>query len=513
MSPKILAPLPEVFLSDSSLTQRVSRGVAQGQLRKLGPRLYTTQVELEPAEVVRRHWSRIVGLYFPGAVIGYRTVLDGQPAKEDGAINLTATVDDEIRLPGHRLRVSRGPGPLEGDMPYPGNVHWASPARALLEAARPSRARAGASARGYRRPELEDWLERQLQLNGESGLNRLRDEMRRLTQPSGGPALLEAEPERLEVDEIIGILLGTREERRMSAPTARARVAGAPYDSARVVMMRDLHAALSTQKFPVVPDPAPRGRPADNLAFLDAYFSNYIEGTTFEVGEAREIIFLGKQPPGRPADAHDIQATYDLVRDPQFMQAGSRAWNEPDAFVTRLEAANALIMRGRPGKLPGQIKQVANRAGNTVFVDPTLVRGTIQECYGYVTALSDPFARAVALMFLITEVHPFTDGNGRCARAFMNAELVAAGYCRVLIPTVFRDDYVGALRVMTRQQDPEPLIKALSYAQRFVSEVPYDDLDEAIELMTRCNAFQEDDNEEDLRLRLPSMIPGAAGSP
>lgn len=306
---------------------------------------------------------------------------------------------------------------------------------------------------------------------------------------------------------IIGTLLGTRDDHRMSAPAARARVLGSPYDSGRVNIMRDLHAVLSTQKFPVIPDPAPKGRPADHLAFLDAYFSNYIEGTTFEVGEAREIIFLGKHLPGRPADAHDIQATYELVLDPGFMQAGSRAWSEPDAFIARLEQANALIMRGRPEKRPGQIKTVANQAGNTRFVDPTLVRGTIRECYGYVTALSDPFARAVALMFLITEVHPFTDGNGRCARAFMNAELVAAGYCRVLIPTVFREDYIGALRAMTRKQHSEPLIEALRYAQRFVSEVPYENLDETIELMTRCNAFKEDDNEENLRLRLPSMLP------
>jgi Fic family protein len=38
-------------------------------------------------------------------------------------------------------------------------------------------------------------------------------------------------------------------------------------------------------------------------------------------------------------------------------------------------------------------------------------------------------------MFLISEVHPFDDGNGRVARAFMNAELVAAGHCRILIPS------------------------------------------------------------------------------
>ena len=31
------------------------------------------------------------------------------------------------------------------------------------------------------------------------------------------------------------------------------------------------------------------------------------------------------------------------------------------------------------------------------------------------------------MMFLVSEVHPFADGNGRAARIMMNAELVAAG--------------------------------------------------------------------------------------
>ena len=30
-------------------------------------------------------------------------------------------------------------------------------------------------------------------------------------------------------------------------------------------------------------------------------------------------------------------------------------------------------------------------------------------------------------MFLVSEAHPFADGNGRTARIMMNAELIAAG--------------------------------------------------------------------------------------
>ena len=43
---------------------------------------------------------------------------------------------------------------------------------------------------------------------------------------------------------------------------------------------------------------------------------------------------------------------------------------------------------------------------------------------------------AAFMLFLVSEVHPFIDGNGRVARIMMNAELVAGGQVKILIPTV-----------------------------------------------------------------------------
>jgi Fic family protein len=36
---------------------------------------------------------------------------------------------------------------------------------------------------------------------------------------------------------------------------------------------------------------------------------------------------------------------------------------------------------------------------------------------------------------MISEVHPFMDGNGRISRIMMNAELTAAGMPKIIIPT------------------------------------------------------------------------------
>ena len=56
-------------------------------------------------------------------------------------------------------------------------------------------------------------------------------------------------------------------------------------------------------------------------------------------------------------------------------------------------------------------------------------------------------------MFVIAEVHPFADGNGRTARIAMNAYLTQAGLSRILIPTVYREDYVLPLRALSRSAE------------------------------------------------------------
>lgn len=498
---------PDVLFSTKATSARVSGALKRGELRRLGARLYTPRLELEPAEVLRKNWQAVVAGYFPASVIGFRTALEGKPTR-DGEVFVTAGTRRVVKLQGLRISALEGPAALDGDMPMPRGLFWASRARALLESAMPSRTRGG-TARGLRPAELEEWLERFLRIEGEDRLNALRDQMRRLAlgeAPEGQTATLNlpnAADAFHRLDAVIGALLGTRNA-AVTAPAARARMAGAPVDRERLETFALLHEHLAGLLLPAPPDPAPTGRAARHLAFLDAYFSNDIEGTEFQIGEAREIIFEGKVLPSRIDDTHDILGSFELLSDPTFMRRGSLTRPDPEDFLAELQAANRRIMRGRPEKRPGEFKEESNRAGNTVFVAPELVRGTLREGYALVRALEHPLARAAAVMFLISEVHPFDDGNGRVARAFMNAELVAAGQCRILIPTVFRDDYLGGLRALTRQRKAEPFVQALRYAQQVTSLVPYADLDQAIRTLERARAFDDD---EDARLRLPTPEP------
>ncbi len=94
-------------------------------------------------------------------------------------------------------------------------------------------------------------------------------------------------------------------------------------------------------------------------------------------------------------------------------------------------------------------------------------------------------------MFVISEVHPFLDGNGRVARVMMNAELVSKEQSKIIIPTVYRDDYLGVLRKLTRQHDTEPYIRMLQRAFEFSSFVYGDKMDDMQQHLKDCNAFME----------------------
>ena len=119
-------------------------------------------------------------------------------------------------------------------------------------------------------------------------------------------------------------------------------------------------------------------------------------------------------------------------------------------------------------------------------------------------ALSEPFARAAFMMFLVAEVHPFKDGNGRMARVMMNAELLADGQTRIIIPSGFRNEYIGGLKRLTNSREPGALLRVLDYAQTLVSRIDFSDLDTARRALAECNAF--DDPSDDVKLRLPPNI-------
>jgi len=227
-----------------------------------------------------------------------------------------------------------------------------------------------------------------------------------------------------------------------------------------------------------------------NFAFFEAYFSNYIEGTVFEVSEAKKIIDTGVPLPARDDDSHDILGTYQLVSNRSSMGTLPATSEE---FLQLLQEKHGILLSSRKGKNPGKFKEKNNRAGNTHFVDYKLVRGTLTKGFDFYNILTASFARAAFMMFLLSEVHPFDDGNGRIARVMMNAEFVAKNHCKIIIPTIFRDDYLLTLKRLTRQKDPVPYVEMLSKAHKFSEKLNFENYNDLYKYLEEHNAFYEPD--------------------
>ena len=492
--PRALADMPEAFVSNAAIAGAVSRAVKAGTLRRLASRLYTSNPADAPEAVVRRNLWSIAAGYFPGALIADRTGLENAPAA-DGSVCLVAAAGRDVALPGCILRPRRGAPPLPADRPFLDGLFLSSTARAYVENMRPSRGRGGRVARTLSRREIEERLYALIRRSGEDAANRLRGEIRE------AGAALGLEDEAAALDSLIGALLGTRDA-PLHAAAARARRRGRPFDPDRMALFETLCAALRARS--PGPRPAPERGPEARavLAFYEACFSNFIEGTEFTVEEAGRIVFAGELPRARPQDAHDVLGTWRIVSDERAMR---RTASGAAAFERLLKARHAAIVEGRPDMRPGAFKLRANRAGGTVFVEPDLVAGTLERGFGLYRSLETPFQRAVFVMFLVAEVHPFADGNGRTARVAMNAELSAAGEERIVIPTVFRNNYIAALKALSRGRAPEPLIRVLDHAQRWTAAAPWRSVEETRRALESCNAFLDPDeaDAEGLRLLMP----------
>ena len=177
----------------------------------------------------------------------------------------------------------------------------------------------------------------------------------------------------------------------------------------------------------------------------------------------------------------------------------SRVPASAEEFLDLLKRRHAILLSARKGKSPGEFKEQNNRAGNTHFVDYRLVRGTLIRAFEFFRVLSAPFARAAFMKFLISEVHPFNDGNGRIARVMMNAELVNAKSAKIIIPTVYRDDYLLTLKRLTNQKDPVPYVDMLSKVRQFSAKLSFESYEDLYRYLEEHNAFYEPDQDRHLK--------------
>jgi fido (protein-threonine AMPylation protein) len=465
--------------SDKRESRKITALLKEKLIRKIAPRIYTSNLEEKPAVIIKRNWYRVLAQLFPEALLSHRSALEFKPTTS-GHVFLTHTYTSNVKLPGLTIHLLEGPDKIEGDNLFFENLSASQEARAFLENLQETR-KQGEESKTLPVNEIEQRLEAVIRSRGEQGLNALRDKAKDISK------LLKMQKEFKKLNQLISDLLTTGKSKNLKSPVALARALGEPFDPDRIKLFEQLYEELAGKVFSehrATQSP----QHYKTFAFFEGYFSNYIEGTEFTVDEAKEIILTETPIPSRAEDSHDILGTYRIVSDKKEM---SVCPSSAEHFLDLLRDRHAILLQARILKKPGEFKDKNNRAGDTEFVDWQLVNGTLKKGFEWYMLLKNPFAKAVYMMFLVSEVHPFLDGNGRIARVMMNAELSSKGLSKIIVPTVYREDYMGALRKLTRQRIADPYIRMLGRAYDFSATLKQKSINEMEDYLIGCDAFKE----------------------
>ena len=485
-----------VFFDDAASAATLSKAVKERRIRRLAPRVYSADFVSSDDEIVSKNCWKIVGKFLPGALIADRSAAeDGRVV--DGRLFVVAnTRRKSIHLPGLEIQIRPGhpyemPSLPVEDTVWAEGLRLSSAPRTLLDNLKDSRQHNRGPSRTLKLAELEDWLARKSIVWGRVRMERLRDDTIALAESLGHSKHVGT------VRRLFDQMSGNQPVRPRAGALFLALRRGEAWDERRVGMFENVALQLRRTEEWGVPTALPASIEADELAFYEtyfahgsgygtiplhvpeelpfyeSYFSNYIEGTEFTLEEARQIVDTQKPPASRPADGHDILGTHRCVADPIGRSTTSE---DPDELVEQLVKRHATIMAGRPDTQPGQWKTASNSVGSYVFVEPALVEGTLRRGFSILEKTEPGFRRALFVLFVVSEVHPFADGNGRVSRVMMNAELSHVGQSRIIVPNVFRNEYISSLRrASTESGNVEALARVLSYAWQWTATMPWAD--------------------------------------
>ena len=512
-----------VFFDEVASRDTLGKAVRDGRIRRIAPRLYSADLESPADAIVLANRWRILGRLLPGALIADRS------AAEDGRVTggrLFVVSDSprrSIGLPGLEIRIRPGT-PFDApvaDPLWPEGLRMSSSARILVDNLVQSRQRGDRAPRTLALSELEDWLARKAIAWDSRRMARLRSEAIALAEAVG------ALDRRQAVEELFEHLTGKSPPRAGAGQLLVALRQDRAWDERRAEMFERVAAQLADTTDWGIPDELPASTEPEELAFYEtyfsnrpgvrtaatrvpeelpfyeSYFSNYIEGTVFTLDEARDIIESNEPPASRPADGHDILGTHRCVADPVGRRTTS---DDPDELIRLTAERHRAILAGRPGMGPGQWKTAANSVGGYMFVEPPLVEGTLRKGFSVLPRVRPGFCRALYVLFVVSEVHPFTDGNGRVSRVMMNAELSSVGQARIVIPNVYRNEYLSGLRRASAEGgDIRALARVLAHAWRWTAAMPWSERAATEGQLHATNALVDstDAQNSGVRLELP----------
>ena len=194
--------------------------------------------------------------------------------------------------------------------------------------------------------------------------------------------------------------------------------------------------------------------------------SNAIEGCSLTRAETAFFLREGLTVEGKPLkDFLDARNHADAIDYLEEMIRSKRPLTPG-----LLKELNALLLKGiewtpainehgqqiRKAARPGEYKLSPNHVLQLdgaihYYIEPLQVPGAVERLSSQLAEaetrnLPHPVIVAALSHYQLVRIHPFDDGNGRCARLLMNFILIRSGYPPAVIPLEQRRAYLEAIR-------------------------------------------------------------------
>lgn len=181
------------------------------------------------------------------------------------------------------------------------------------------------------------------------------------------------------------------------------------------------------------------------LVISQVYHSNAIEGNKLSLRET-ELILNGMVVNERPLKDEIEAKSLSNATDYLYKLIDGR---EPLTKRTLLEL-HGLIMENVPNIAGGKFRTEEVSIKNSAHTPPSFltVESHVDSMFQWMNRYShkhSPLIMSTILHHYLTWIHPFSDGNGRVARLFLNFYLLQKGYPEIIIRIADRDNYYNAL--------------------------------------------------------------------
>ena len=174
------------------------------------------------------------------------------------------------------------------------------------------------------------------------------------------------------------------------------------------------------------------------------YNSNAIEGNTLSLGETKLVILDGVTIGGKSVREHLEAINHKKAIDYLESVVSQTSPISEDLIL----AIHKLILREIDDENAGVYRSTKVHISGSRYAppDPIAVPHQMKEFIAQINqAGKHPVIAAADAHYGLVTIHPFIDGNGRCARLLMNLLFMQEGYPPVIVPVSRREEYIKSL--------------------------------------------------------------------